>query len=69
MKKEKFIELPKNEDVLLTTLELKFKEAGYKLTAHRESQKRKEINDSPFRITPINADDSWCFNVCKSERY
>jgi hypothetical protein len=67
--KQKFIALPKNEDVFLTSLSLKFREAGYKLTAHSDSKKKEEKNDSPFSITPINSDDVWCFNVCKTDRY
>ena len=67
MMKQKFFAQPKNEDVFLTTLALKFREAGYKLTAQWDSKKKAEKNDSPFRITPINSAHAWCFNVCKLE--
>jgi hypothetical protein len=67
--KQKFITLHKNEDVFLTTLSLKFREAGYNLTADSDNQKKEEKKDSPFSITPINSDDVWCFNVCKTDRY
>jgi hypothetical protein len=67
MMKQKLIAKHKNKDASLTTLALKFKEAGYKLTAHRDSKKKEEKNNSPFNITPINPDNVWCFNVCKPE--
>ena len=68
MMKQKFIARYKNDDVFLTTLSRKFREAGYNLTAHSDSQNKKE-NDSLFSITPINSDNVWCFNVCKTDGY
>jgi hypothetical protein len=69
MIKRKFISQPKKEDVFLAILSLKFREAGYQLTVDSDSKKEEENSDSLFTITPINADDAWCFNVCKSGRY
>jgi hypothetical protein len=58
-----------NEKVFLTTLSRKFRKAGYKLTALSNSKKKKEKNDSLFRITPINSNDTWRFNICKTNGY
>jgi len=60
---------PKNEDVFLADLAIKFRKAGYKLTNDSVSNKKKEKDNSPFTITPINSDNIWCFNACNSDRY
>lgn len=64
--KQKFFSQHKNEDVSLTTLSRKFREAGYKLTVHWDSKKKKEKSGSFFSLAPINSNDTWRFNICKT---